>query len=246
MKASKCKLDVRAGAVMWATLCIFSGRPSQALPQEFFYQGKTITVISGREPGGLGDLRHRAILPYLKKHIPGQPTIVTEYMPGGGGRTGEQITLPNRSAGRFDHRISSGRLHLGSSSERTRRELPTRQSRTSAVPNPRITTCFSRESRPIWHVLDRSATSGIRIGGQSVGHTIYTLGRLFAYILRLKEPDFITEYSGPEDQALLRGEVDARAMCSLVARAQLRMDRKKLVDVHSSWTFQEQRASSLC
>ena len=86
MKASKCKLDVRAGAVMWATLCIFLGQPSQALPQEFFYQGKTITVISGREPGGLGDLRHKAILPYLKKHIPGQPNIVTEYMPGGGGR----------------------------------------------------------------------------------------------------------------------------------------------------------------
>ena len=86
MKASKCKIDVRAGAVMWATLCIFLGQPSQALPQEFFYQGKTITVISGREPGGLGDLRHRAILPYLKKHIPGQPNIVTEYMPGGGGR----------------------------------------------------------------------------------------------------------------------------------------------------------------
>ena len=33
MKASKCKLDVRAGAVMWATLCIFLGQPSQALPQ---------------------------------------------------------------------------------------------------------------------------------------------------------------------------------------------------------------------
>ena len=86
MKASKCKLDVRAGAVVWAILCIFLSQPSQALPQELFYQGKTITVISGREPGGLGDLRHKTILPYLKKHIPGQPNIVTEYMPGGGGR----------------------------------------------------------------------------------------------------------------------------------------------------------------
>ena len=91
MKASKCKLDVRAGAVMWATLCIFLG-------QQFFYQGKTITVISGREPGGLGDLRHRAILPYLKKHIPGQPNIVTEYMPGGGGRKRKQGRPPKLTA----------------------------------------------------------------------------------------------------------------------------------------------------
>src|ERR671923_2398798 len=40
---------------------------------------------------------------------------------------GRKSYLPNRSAGRFDHGISSGRLHLGSSSERTRRELRTRQ-----------------------------------------------------------------------------------------------------------------------
>jgi hypothetical protein len=56
------------------------------LAQAPFYQGKTITVIAGQEPGGLGDLRLKSILPYFKKHIPGQPNIVTEYMPGGGGR----------------------------------------------------------------------------------------------------------------------------------------------------------------
>ena len=61
-------------------------QPHPVLPQAPFYQGKTITVIAGQEPGGLGDLRLKAILPYLKKHIPGQPNIVTEYMPGGGGR----------------------------------------------------------------------------------------------------------------------------------------------------------------
>jgi hypothetical protein len=31
-------------------------------------------------------LRLKSILPYLKKHIPGQPNIVTEYMSGGGDR----------------------------------------------------------------------------------------------------------------------------------------------------------------
>ena len=31
-------------------------------------------------------MRLKSILPYLKKHIPGQPNIVVEYMPGGGGR----------------------------------------------------------------------------------------------------------------------------------------------------------------
>ena len=78
MQARKPKLDIRDGAIMWASVCFLLCQPAPALPQAPFYQGKTITVISGQEPGGLGDLRLKAILPYLKKHIPGQPNIVPE------------------------------------------------------------------------------------------------------------------------------------------------------------------------
>src|SRR3989304_637182 len=55
-------------------------------PSAPFYQGKLITIIEGRSPGGTGDMRVRAVLPLLQKHIPGKPTIVSEYISGGGGR----------------------------------------------------------------------------------------------------------------------------------------------------------------
>jgi len=51
-----------------------------------FYQGKAITIIHGRAPGGSGDLRVRAVIPFLQKYIPGNPSFVHEYMDGGGGR----------------------------------------------------------------------------------------------------------------------------------------------------------------
>ena len=54
--------------------------------QETFYKEKTITIIQGREPGGTGDMRVRAVISFLRKYIPGQPNIITEYMEGGGGR----------------------------------------------------------------------------------------------------------------------------------------------------------------
>ena len=54
--------------------------------QTNFYQGKTVTVIASTAPGGTGDLRVKAVLPFLRKHIPGNPTVVIEYMDGGGGR----------------------------------------------------------------------------------------------------------------------------------------------------------------
>ena len=56
------------------------------------------------------------------------------------------------------------------------------------------------------------AATGIRVGAQSVGFVTYNEGRLFAYILGLKEPRFIAAYGGSElDPALMRGEIDARA-----------------------------------
>src|SRR3989304_7351489 len=60
--------------------------PTFALSQAPYYQGKTITIIQGRSPGGAGDMRVRAVIPLLQKHIPGKPTIVSEYISGGGGR----------------------------------------------------------------------------------------------------------------------------------------------------------------
>jgi len=236
MKARNRKLNLGGGAAIWLSACFLLCQPHAALASQApFYQGKTITVIAGQEPGGLGDLRLKAILPYLKKHIPGQPNIVAEYMPGGGGRKAANYIYRNaRPDG----------LTLG---------FPPGGFIRAAVLNEpgvdyeldKFTFFGTAESEDHYVFLTRKeanlatldslrASSGIRIGGQSVGHSIYMLGRLFAYILRLKEPKFITGYSGPEmDQALMRGELDARvsAVPSLLRRSPEWIE-KKLVDIH--------------
>jgi hypothetical protein len=40
----------------------------------------------------------------------------------------------------------------------------------------------------------RSA-SGVRIGAQAVGRSVYIVGRIFAYLMGLKEPKFVVGYS---------------------------------------------------
>ena len=54
--------------------------PSRAFAQQPYYQNKTIRIIRGGEPGGSGDLQARALIPFLKKNIPGDPTIIVENM----------------------------------------------------------------------------------------------------------------------------------------------------------------------
>jgi tripartite-type tricarboxylate transporter receptor subunit TctC len=84
MKVGKRNWKVAASLGLWAIL--LSLLPGSGFAQTPFYKGKTITFIQAREPGGSGDLRVRAILPALAKHIPGNPTIVMQFMPGFGGR----------------------------------------------------------------------------------------------------------------------------------------------------------------
>jgi hypothetical protein len=78
--------------------------------------------------------------------------------------------------------------------------------------------------------------SGLRVGGQTVGHDIYINGRLFSWILGLREPRFVPGYSGTElDLALMQGEVDARAQTAawLLHRNPAWLE-KGLVNIHAS------------
>jgi tripartite-type tricarboxylate transporter receptor subunit TctC len=59
--------------------------PAGAQTVEQFYQGKTLTIMLGHPPGGSYDLYARIAANHLKKHIPGNPNILVEHRPGGGG-----------------------------------------------------------------------------------------------------------------------------------------------------------------
>jgi hypothetical protein len=69
-----------------------------------------------------------------------------------------------------------------------------------------------------------------------VAFSTYNEGRLFAYIIGLKEPRFVTGYGGPElDPALMRGEIDARATSAdTVLRRNPEWFEKPLVDFHAT------------
>src|SRR5262249_24404090 len=79
--------------------------------QPSFYQGKTISVIVSSDAGGTVDMRVKALAPVLRKYIPGNPVIVTEYMPGGAQscQPSLQSDPPRRSNDRqHEHHLSCG------------------------------------------------------------------------------------------------------------------------------------------
>ena len=187
--------------------------PDFLYSQSDFYRGKTIRIVHGRDAGGSGDLRVKALVPFLQKYIPGNPTIVHEFMPGGGGRKAanyiygsaapDGLTIGNAGAGMVSSAVFGETgvqydldkfIYLGSPYSATHYFFLTRK-------QAGLTTLEKLRSAP-----------GVRVGAQSVGHTIYNIGRLFAWVLPLKDPKFITGYSTPErDAAFMGGELDAFA-----------------------------------
>jgi len=208
---------------------------SFAFPQTSFFQGKTVTIVESSSPGGVGDMRTKAVVPFLQKYIPGNPTIVMQYMDGGGGRKAanhlyksvrpDGLTIGRMSTPFVMHSIlgESGVLYdidkviyLGTSYSGSHHVFITRK----------VAGLDSLEKL--------RAASGVRIGAQSVGHLIYISGRLFTYLIGPKQPKFVTGYDARElDIAIERGEIDAR---STVADSMLHENRewadKGLMDFH--------------
>ena len=81
---SVCRHVARSLAVV-AAVCPFVIGAASAQPAiEQFYKGRTIDLVIGYPPGGSNDVFARFVARHMPKYIPGNPTIVTRNMPGGG------------------------------------------------------------------------------------------------------------------------------------------------------------------
>ena len=76
MKARKLLLAAVAALLVAGT--------AAAQPAADFYKGKTVQLMNGFGPGGENDLWAREITRFMPKYIPGNPTMVTQNVPGAG------------------------------------------------------------------------------------------------------------------------------------------------------------------
>ena len=63
---------------------MLASHPAGAQSPDKFFAGKTINIYCGYNPGGSYDLYARMIGRYLGKHIPGNPAVAVQNMPGAG------------------------------------------------------------------------------------------------------------------------------------------------------------------
>jgi tripartite-type tricarboxylate transporter receptor subunit TctC len=235
MRSCKCRF-LSAATLLTVLFVSVAFLPPHARSQANFYEGKTITVIAFTAPGGSGDLRVKATVPFLKKHIPGNPTVVIEYMDGGGGRKGaNHIYHSVRPDGLTIGAASGAIVGLGIMREQGVSYDVDKFIYLGTAEHENHAVIYTRRELGLDNLEKLRAKPGIRIGGQTVGHVSYVAGRFFAYFLDLKEPKFIVGYTAPEvDVALVNGELDARANAAVsVLRRNPEWFDKGLMNFHA-------------
>ena len=70
-----------AGLLFGANVAVCAAEP------DAFYKGKTVIIAIGFAPGGSYDYFGRLVARHLGKHLPGNPTVIAETMPGAGSLT---------------------------------------------------------------------------------------------------------------------------------------------------------------
>ena len=215
-----------------------------AFSQADFYKGKTIKILRGGGPGGSGEFQTRSLMRVLEKHIPGQPKLQLEFVPGAAGRKAANVIYSNtRPDGLTIGSIGAGLvvgpiLGLPGTSYDLDKLIYLGSTDTG---DPYI---FYTKGELGLDTLEKlQAARGLRFGAHNVGHPVYATARMFAYFLNVKEPKFVTGYIGPEIYiALKSGELDAHSTGA--ARFVIENPEwieKKLVNFHATLTVPKGR-----
>jgi tripartite-type tricarboxylate transporter receptor subunit TctC len=202
-------------AFVWVSLLALAGWGPRAEAQDDkgFYAGKTIQLFVSSGPGATTDISARLVGRYLGKHIPGNPGIVVQNMPGGGGLVGanylfnvakpDGLTLGAISRANYIEQMV-GRPEVKADF----RKLGWVGSFNKA---PMMVACRSdTEYKSVAAI--RAAKTPPRFGQSGTGSISYVFGNLIERILDFKIKNVTGFQSGREtDLGLERGEVDCRA-----------------------------------
>ena len=228
---AKCLMPMRF--IVTLLCCTIS--PSLGFSQASFFHGKTVKIINN-DPGGTAGLRVKSLMPFLRKHIPGNPTVVIEFMEGGGGRRAANHLFQNaKPDGLTIGALSSSVIGLQVMKETGVMYDIDKFIYLGTPVSENHNVIYTRRELGLSSLDKLRAATALRLGAQEVGAVAYISARLFAYFLDLKAPKFVTGYSSLEaDVALRNGEIDSRAnnVTSVLTRNRDWVD-KGIMDFHA-------------
>jgi tripartite-type tricarboxylate transporter receptor subunit TctC len=195
------------------TLAIVLLLAASAHAQAPFYQGKTITIIVGTKAGDAYDLYPRMLAEFMPKHIPGNPNIIIQNVPGAASMiAANQVYNVAKPDG-----LTIGAIYPALYFEQLTKkpEVKFDWTKFGWVGNPVTSNhlLYMRTDAPFKSMDDiRTASSAPKCGSNGITSTGYYLPKLMEETLGTKFDIVLGYQSGQDvDLAVERGEVVCRA-----------------------------------
>jgi tripartite-type tricarboxylate transporter receptor subunit TctC len=186
----------------------------QASAQTPFYQGKTIRVIVGYQPGDNHDQWARTYARFLGKHIPGNPEFVVQNMPGAGSMIAANHVFNVTKPDGLTLGAIGGALIMAQITGRKEVQFDWPKFTWIGTPDVGGHLLYIRSDAPA-KTLDqlRETNDPPKCSATGVGSTGYDVPRLLQDAFGMKF-NVVSGYPGgaEQDLALERGEVQCRAI----------------------------------
>jgi tripartite-type tricarboxylate transporter receptor subunit TctC len=184
------------------------------LAQQPFYQGKTLRLVVGTTAGGGFDTYSRAIARHLGRHIPGNPTIIVDNMPGAAHLISANYLYKVAKPDGLTMGNFTGTLLLGQVLGRPGIEFDARKFNYLGAPSRDISICALRKASGVTSLQEwQAAKTPVKIGGIGPGDFTYEVPKVLGYALNLPT-QVVAGYKGtaPIRLAVENGEVDGVCM----------------------------------
>jgi tripartite-type tricarboxylate transporter receptor subunit TctC len=194
-------------------LVFLFGSITSAWAQTPYYQGKTITIITGSQTGDLYDIYARMIATHMGKHIPGNPGILVQNMTGAGHIVAANFVYAVAKPDGLTLLAPNPNLYIDQLIGRP--EIKFDWAKFAWLGNASRTTdlLYMRTDAPFKTIEDvRSAKEPPKCGATGTGTTGYLVPRLLEETIGAKF-NIVTGYKGGNevDLAVERGEIQCRA-----------------------------------
>jgi len=210
-KIGWCEQTVRLGVFLMVSVAAPSWTSAQS--SKPFYDGKTIQLLVASGPGATTDFGARLVGRYLGKHIPGNPGVIVQNMPGAGGLVAANHLFNIAKPDGLTILAVSRANYLDQMVGRAEVRADFRKFGWIGSFNKAPMMAACRTDTPYKSIAAiRAAKVPPRFGQSGTGRISYAFGSLFEKILDLKMKNVTGFKSGRDtDMGLERGEIDCRA-----------------------------------
>jgi tripartite-type tricarboxylate transporter receptor subunit TctC len=202
-------------AYLWVGAALLLGGQTLVQAQQTpFYQGKSIRVVVGFTSGGFYDRWSRLLARYVPKHLPGNPEMIVQNMPGAGGLiAANHVYNVARPDGLTLGMMSYG-MYLDQMVGRKEVQYDVRKFNWIGSPEKSEVLMYMRSDAPYKTIEDiQKAKTPPKCGSTGTAGTDYILARLIEETLDAKIESVLGYPGGSEiDLAVEKGEVVCRGL----------------------------------